>query len=241
MKLKVYTLAYCPIEIITKSIEQVYAMKTLDWDHYIVYRGWPIEPDKNKQDLKALAHQYGAKFVEVTTTGITFCQNILLKEHMNIQESDVFLGIDADAFPKQKGFDEALFKVHQDPKIAWASLWIEHAHPNEFAQRPHRKAVINGINVNLCNVPHILDISMYKWNWISKAGGFHQPCAVYGGVEVGMWNDFKSLGMELCVLTDYTEDYHLCELWPEIYQQWKRDHVLGKFPENFDKYLEAKK
>lgn len=226
------TPAFIKAALLKDFFEHIYSTPPEGLEAHVVVDGnYPINKEQNSAEIKRLCEQYGCRYLNPG-------KDLGLQENLNhaivecgIKSGDIFVGCDGDDRPSP-GFVSALREVMlADPSVAVAALnfWvIDQRHREgvfkEGSIAGHRVWVHPGVEMFSC--------VSFNMKLVFSVGGFSQPNAYYGGIEIALYNSWKPMGMKLVYLPDVRSDAKEVSrtntAWfdPE-YRDWKTAHVAG--------------
>lgn len=199
---------------------------------------WPIKTEQTSKMLFHLHYQIPWK-TEVRMLkavknlgghgGISYC----LTEYPP-DNDDLVLIYDPDSNPKTDGWLEAMLAtMNADPTLGYVSLL-----DNRNTDRPWTYEEIGGNKVAFLPHPEMFNVTLFRATVLKKgflADSDKWNAPFYGHVETAFFKHVRELGMRNGYMFDYREDK--CPIpHPKVYDKWKEDHALGRYPGNFDAY-----
>lgn len=233
-------LLFSDVDLLMMGLELQNDKATLDCDTYVLDDCWPLNRYANDMALEKLKVRWPRlKVIKAPKNlGIHEGFNYLTKQ-MPLQDGDILICTAPDSVPLNKGWDDAMVKVHEaDDRIAYVgtnSIAIDTT-PNV---RWVHGVTKDGIKIKIpANTPAMYHSTAFKWDFLKKCGGFHQPLNYYGLLEISMWNRMQHFGMHSAYLSEYSEDFRLEPYHPQIYRDYKIAQAHTKtFKGSFEEYL----
>lgn len=238
------TPVFAKYEMLSRFLAHLYPTGACPYEHYILGNHYPVNEVKNHTIIGILAAHYGCKFIDSgSDLGLHRSLNNATAQ-MNLEPGDLIIGVDCDDRP-DLGFVEALEGVMRaDPKIAVAGLSFSVIKDRYIASRMAMEhlagqAVWRHPSVEMFNV------ICTRWTFIEAMGGFSQPNAYYGGIEVAMHKEWSKRGMSLAYLMDFRSDAMEVDrgdplIFDAQYGEWKIAHATQGFAGSFKDFLALK-
>lgn len=162
--------------------------------------------------------------------------NFALRE-ARATENDRVLIMDPDTYPFTPGWDTALLEALDIPGVGWASLCNNHS-DGEMRERGYDETIEGGLKIWTTHRPVVNSVSGFRLDWVLAAGGFQEPYAYYGGLEVAMWEIMKkNTNYRWVFLRDFFEDVFKEDLIDPIYIAYKYAHGHQGYQGDFETYL----
>lgn len=239
----VLTMAFTEPQIVKRSLTQfkeTFGLEEGSYTHILLDQHYPL-PDKQEnacylaemacvfdcllmRPFKNLGLHEGANFV---------CQQI------GIQDSDILIGLDHDAWPTTKGWGPDLIKVLNDPTIAIASLWNKHA--QDAPGRVWQPTTVQDVNCLEADQFAVNGISAFPGWFIRSSGGFSEPCAFYGHIEQAMWTKARAIDRRQVYLAQHFDDLARSAGHDARYGEYKHAHAHSmEFRGSFEEWLKSK-
>lgn len=242
----VFTPAFCKASMLRDCMEHLYATQPMDeYEHIIVDNHYPVQKAINREYIRELCRKYGATYVDSGGDlglhgGVNYAMRLV-----GVKSDDFYVGCDPDDRPST-GALKAIFDVMEaDPKVAVCALnffvipWKMKDHGLVMQEE-----VIAGHNVWVHPGVEMWNVAGFNMPLVHKLGGFWQPNAFYGGIEVALYHQWSKEGMKLVYLKDFNSedkpvDRNNPELYDQTYGQWKIDHATKGFKESFEIWLKC--
>lgn len=233
------TLGFVPSRIWKQSVEQYYKLKSaeLEVKHYFLNQHYPMREHHNTPELQAICRDYNVEWMDAgKNLGLHEGLNFMARE-LKIKGSDHVLGYDPDSWPVSPGFDMALYTCFQKSDVAWASLMGERS-VGELKHKGGARYNISQVRVQETREAIVNSICMWNYDFIIRAGGFKEPNAFYGGIEVMLWPDLQVQKKKWVFTEDWKEEDKLHHEHDREYQiyKWKHAHE-GTWRGDFESYL----
>lgn len=233
----IYTvcLAFTRTEVVSKTIERYKeTFGKTPHEFVIVDNHYPVHKKETSEALLS----FGNVIRPYKNLGLHNGANFAI-EQCKMQENDVYIGIDHDAWPDKEGWGDALVDVMKDPSIASCSLWNDHV-----AIAPGRiwtESTINGHRIlEDPNNFGVNGLTAYSVGAVKAAGGFQEPCAYYGHIEQWMWQHWKAMCKRHVYLADFKDDLTRHAGHDPLYTAYKIEHAHKmSFQGSFEEWLEA--
>lgn len=226
-------------EIVADSIAQYYRTKSKEVEtvHVLLDQHWPLEREKTREHLQAIAKQYGCLYIDSgRNRGLHEGFNYALSQ-LTIPDNAMVIGYDPDSYPVTIGWDMAMCEVFvADPRIQWLSLWHQHA----TRQLLHEGAgmhleMIHGHRVRQVSRAVMNSVCGFRMGWLRRIGGLYEVLPKYGGLEVHMW---PKIDGRWVFLEDFQEQPALYDRMNPLYKEWKwRTAHLGEPQIDFGEWL----
>lgn len=237
------TLAFTKPEVIERTLEVCDGSIGLprgDYEHILLDQHYPL-PDKRKNacDLADLACYYEMTLMRpYKNLGLHEGANFVCSQ-VAMNDSDIYIGIDHDAWPTTHGWGRDLVKVMQDPSIAIAMLWNKHA--GDAPGRTWREGQINGVTCREADNFAVNGIGCYSGSFLKKSGGFSAMVNYWGHVEQSMWEKVKKLGLRQVYLSEHFDDLTHTAGHDQLLTEYKWDHAHHQtWPGDFESWLKMK-
>jgi hypothetical protein len=246
MKTIVITPAFCKSSLLVHSLRNFYDLQTENYEHWILLNHYPVNEEKNTEEIRQIAEQYGCKvFDSEFDRGLHKSVNNFY-EHNPQPEGTIQIGFDPDGAIEQlsKGFDKALSETLREG-IKSHNMCLLNLYNYERQiqlDRNYPKIIINDNRVLMHPSIGVLNIGAVDLDFVKQIGGFWEKCEYYGYIELYMWEKMQQFGRTLGYLTEFKERY---QAYPEDcidpeYQQWKQAHITG-FEGSFKEWLKINK
>jgi hypothetical protein len=238
MKVWVTTLAYLDLPVLEMALEQ-YAKTAVPvkGEYILLDHHWPLNYWKHRHRLLELAEKYNCRVMSPYENLGGHGGNNWLIQNLPVRNEDLIITYDADSNPQTVGWNAMLVKAMEDPSYAAISLtinadlltkdWVTEETTSGVAVKRPR----NGIEM--------MNITAFRASFLRLIGGFKGPRRFYGFVEGHLHQSMQAMGLKHGYLVDAYENLKPIEPHPQ-YQEWKRNHVTGTFPGNFDQWAKEK-
>lgn len=236
-KRTVITLCYNNLNIITKSIEQYYALCKNSPDvHFFVDNNYPIEKEKTSQGIEELAKKYNGRYINLG-------KNLGIREGLktvyqsfDFQDNDRILFYDSNANPLTKDFDDYLYKILDTEQYAYSATTFpinaKIVPDYDELQIEFEKDPIHGIEFfknkpELQRIPGVFStIGCYRFAMTKIVDvNFFDMYNVFFGELLNTYNRVKETinnsGMEPVYLKNVNENFELTKLEDSLYRRYK--------------------
>ena len=206
----VVTQVFAKAELLKYSLDNLYKYGSRNWDeHYLLLKHYPINKEKNHEQIREYAKQYGCKVFDCEfDRGLHEGLNFFFEK--NPQPAGTrMLGFDPDTAvkPEAKNFDLVMNEVMDAcPNIPIVALWgvgVE----NKHEQLKQYEITIKEHNVLIHPDVEMYNLALFDLDWVFKTGGFKEPNAYYGGLECYFYQKMQETNKKLAYLVDYKECY----------------------------------
>lgn len=234
--------AFCRAEMFEASRAYLKTIETpgLVDERWIFLNKYPLPSvEENEKKLIKAAKRFGYKiFDSEYDRGPHKAWNNFLEKNPQ-PPGAITIGPDGDS-AGCPGYDKAIIDVMRaDPEIAVCALWNVGASLQNDNLKEYYKEVAG---YRVCYHPGIemFNVCGIDLDWIKETGGFNQPYAYYGCLELDMYPKFATTKRKLAYLVDFREGADLTEDWssyldPE-YREWKNAHLAG-YVKSFGEWL----
>lgn len=246
MTVWLFTPSFCKWKLLENCLEHVYSSPHMTaFRHVIIDNHYPVEKEENHSQLKRLSYNFGCDYVDSGKdlglhNGIN---NAMLK--MGVKPGDILIGLDPDDRPSP-GFIDIFTEVMQsDPDLAIACATFGVIEQKIKEGVPFQKRTIAGRRILIHPTVEMWNVAAFNTQFIFDIGGFHQPHAYYGGVEIALYPAWSRRSMYYGYLTDINSEYVPVDrsdrnLFDPEYRQWKDAHLAG-FKGGFEEWINQKK
>lgn len=217
------TLCHAMPEMLAHSLALGRRTIGVDVDWVLVDHLWPIDGEFTRKFIRELPCSV---FLEPETNmGGVGGANWAVAQ-LGLADDDVLIGYDPDSNPLTDGWGKALVDVMSaDPQLDYLSLMpVVHLLTHRWQFK-----VVRGHRVAWDDRPEMFGVTAWRGKFIKRGLPDHR---LYGGVE----GDMHALGHVNHYLYDFREGERAFP-HPASYTQWKREHVAGTFPGNFDEFV----
>lgn len=234
MRVLTFTMAHMEAANLGAMLGQVFStIEVSRIDRWLICpHHWPLDTQRHHDAVTRLALAAGAEIVNPEKNlGGTEGANFLVRE-LNPNSEDLLLWLDGDSWPVTDGWLQAMIEVMAaDPTIATLSLWnTEMSGKTDWVEE-----VVAGRTVRTFPT-HSEAFSVTMWRGHFVFPKIEAERAYYGDIETMAYRKAQRLGMRCAWLADFKEI--ACPIaHPPIYEEWKREHVAGRFNGNFDAYV----
>lgn len=238
MKVWVTTLAYLDFPVLEVALDQYKKTAILEHsEHILVDHHWPINYWWFRHRLLDTAMYFKCKVVSpYENLGGHGGNNWLLK-NLPMSDNDLMICYDADSNPQTIGWDAMLATAMEDKAYAAVSLTIN---ADLLTKDWVHEVTSSGIEVKRPRHGiEMMNITGFRVGFLRAIGGFQSPRKFYGFVEGHLFKKMNEMGLKHGYLVDAFENLKQIEPHPQ-YQEWKRNHVMGTFPGNFDQWAKEK-
>lgn len=241
----IFTPAYCKSSMLEGCLKNLYESPTyLDgFTHVIIDQHYPVDIDHNRKAIQDLCKQYGCTYIDSGYDrglhgGINNAMQVL-----SVKPTDAFIGCDPDDRPSP-GAIQALKRVMEaDPSVAVAALnfWVI-----PWKMKEHglvmKEETIGGEHVWIHPGVEMFNVVSFNMKLVHELGGFHQPNAYYGGIEISLFHEWFKRGMKLVYLRDHNSEHVKVDrddpsLYDKSYGEWKIAHATKGFKGSFQEWL----
>lgn len=237
MRVLAFSLCFMRPEIVLKCLGQSYHTMGRRPDQWLLIpHFWPIETRNHEQIVNAMSHVVGATVANPEKNiGGTGGANWAIAQ-LKPEPDDLILWLDGDSWPLKHGWLNAMVDVmHADPTIATVSLlpgdWPK---DNPWYSR-YEERFVGGQYVRSYDHPQAFSVCLWRANFaLPEIKGEHQ---FYGQIERPAFEKAQKLGMASVWLSEF-EERCCAHMHEPLFENWKADHVGGRFAGNFDEYLE---
>lgn len=233
---------FSDVNLLVAGLELQNDKATLDCDTYVYDDHWPLNRESNLAELEKLKRRWPRlKIIHgPENLGIHKGFNHLTSQ-MPLVEGDIIICTAPDSVPLQKGWDEAMAHVlTNDRNIAYVGT---NSFNIDATDCNWEHVNFGSLKVKLVRSrPAMFHSTAFQWDFLKKAGGFHQPCNYYGHLESQMFQKMQSVGMRSGYLCDFYEDFRLQPFHGDEYFAYKmaQAHTYS-FAGSFKEYLEMRK
>ncbi len=211
--------------------------------HVILGNHYPVDKKYNQWKIQELAKHYGCIYIDsLYDRGLHQSLNYALAI-LDIQPTDIFIGCDSDDRPSHGAFQALRTVMIHDPSIAVLGLnfWVLPM-KQEKEGRPWPESTIAGHRVWTHPGAEMFNVVSFNMKLIQEIGGFYQPNAYYGGIEIALYREWSKRQMKLCYLIDHSAEAVQVNredplLYDKSYGQWKIDHATKGFSGSFEEWV----
>lgn len=211
--------------------------------HVILGNHYPIDEKNNTEGIRVLAEKFDCIYIDsLYDRGLHGSLNNALNI-LDIGENDIFIGCDCDDRPSPGAFQAMKEVMLFDPTIGvlglnfWVLPWKMKEHGLVMQEKTvagHKLWVHPGVEM--------WNIAAFNMKLMAKMGGFSQPNAYYGGIEVAIQGTMAQQNMKLCYLQDFSAEAVKLDrddpsLFDKSYRDWKTAHAHGGFQGSYEKFL----
>lgn len=246
MKNWLFTPSFCKAAMLRDLMEHIHrSPKDLEgMTHVVIDNHYPVNKEKNREEIRSIAHQYGAIYVDSGfDRGLHDGINNAMK-FVGVTPEDTFIGCDPDDRPSP-GWTEALLAVRKaDPKIAVLALnfWVI-----DMRKKQHGLPVKSVAGHNVIYHPSVecWNVAAFDLKLIFESGGFREPNKYYGGLELALQEAWRKKGQCLAYLEHIRSDAAVVDrndprVYDADYGTWKLDHATKGFTESFETWLKQR-
>jgi hypothetical protein len=238
---KILTLGFMDSGIIEKSFSQLYATKNpvLKTEHHVLWQHYPINKDRNFDELKSICKKYGAILHDAgKNLGLHDGFNYLVRA-ARCGPGDIVIGYDPDSYPTESGWDMALVRaIWGSTDTVWASLMNPRSR-EELTARGYDRAKVDGhIEVWKAKTAVVNSVCAWSVDWLKSVGMLTENRPFYGHLESAMWG---KLGKKRwAFLPGWGESDHLRWAHDQKYIEYKWVHAhLKTWDGDFESWLNA--
>jgi len=242
----VFTPAFCKAKMLQGLLQHLYQEPgTMEgFVHVILDQHYPAdEGGMHSEKIKALCKKYKCIYLDShydrgLHQGLNYAW-----QAMSVIPGDILIGCDPDDRPSPGAF-QAMKKVMQaDPLIAVCGL---NFHVLPWKQKEHglvmEEVKTAGERVWVHPSVEMWNVAAFNTHFIQSVGGFHQPNAYYGGLEVALFREWPKHGLKLVYLIDHTaESVPVNREDPELYDiaygDWKIAHATKGYQKSYAEWL----
>lgn len=241
----IFTPAFCKYRMLEECLDHIYCVKnnTEGFQHVIIDQHYPVEELENSRRIRELANAYGCTYVDsLFDRGLHHGLNNAIRL-MQVEIDDTLIGCDPDDRPSHGAFHALKKVMDHNTLIAVCGL---NFHVLPWKQKETKQEwpveVIAGEKVWLHPSIEMFNIAAFNLKLLHMIGGFSQPNAYYGGIEVELYKNWLPLGMRLAYLIDHTSeakqvDRTKPELYDESYGKWKIAHACNGYVHSYAQWL----
>jgi hypothetical protein len=206
-KIKLVTMGFVNADILAHSMEHVYKIKSdqLEYEHYFVDQHYPINRESNVLKLKKVCEKYGIKWIDALyDRGLHHGLNFWMDECK--VNDELFIGLDPDSWPNERGCDEALVDCMEIKSSNLAFCTLNNS-INIARQDLLLAPVVLGKHLCMLptNRPTMFNIVCWRASWLRSIGGFHQPTSHWGHLETYLWKKLVDTKHCFAILVDHRE------------------------------------
>lgn len=241
----IFTSAFCKAKMLEECLKHLYSDPFLEikpFCHVVIDNHYPINKEKNRERIQELCLQYRCAYID---SGCDLGLHQGLNKAMaivGVEPDDHLLGCDPDDRPS-KGWALAMTQVMTgDPSVAVCGMnfWVLPWKQNQ--QGAWKREIINYHRVWIHPGVEMWNVAAFNMKLVRSLGGFSQPNAYYGGIEIALYHEWVKRQMKLVYLIDYSSEAVPVnredpELYDQIYGKWKIDHAMHGYTGSFESYL----
>lgn len=238
MKVWTTTLAYLDLLVLGTALNQYQATtKPVHYQHILLDHHWPIHRWQHRRKILELAENYKCKVMSPYENLGAHGGNNWLLQNIPMDNEDIMICYDADSNPQTVLWDVMLQAAMEDLSYAAVSLTIN---ADLLTKDWIHETTTSGINVKRPkNGIEMMNVTAFRVGFLRAIGGFSGPRKYYGFIEGRLFERMRAMGLKHGYLVDAYENLKPIEPHPQ-YQEWKRNHVMGTFPGNFDQWAKEK-
>lgn len=249
MRSWIFTPAFCKTELLRQCLKHLYSEpgNTEGFHHVVIYNHYPDRYSANVFDFKNLASLFGCIFIDsLYDRGLHDSLNNAMKI-VGVQPGDIVIGCDPDDRPSHGAFQAMRQVMLATPKIAVLGLNFSVLPWKQGIEgAPWHESVIEGHRVWNHSGAEMFNIAAFNSTLLHEIGGFSQPNAYYGGIEIAMYQHWVRKGMRLAYLIDHTSEAVPVDrndplLFDGAYSQWKVAHATQGYKKGYADWLKDTK
>lgn len=243
----VFTPAFCKAAMLKGLIHHLHSNPDHleGFKHVVIDQHYPVEKEKNQKQIRELCKESGSIYVDsLYDRGLHRGLNHAMKV-VGVESTDIFIGCDPDDRPSVGSFKAMKKVMENEPMVAVCGLnfWVLPWKQKKDGDWPKEK--LGGENVWVHPGVEMWNIAAFNLPFITRLGGFHQPNAFYGGIEVFLYEYWRQHGMKLVYLIDHTSeavpvDRDNPDLYDKTYGTWKIDHACHGYLHGYEQWLKEK-
>lgn len=236
----VITVAYCRSAQLARCLMEY--SNTNAEQHVFVQAHYPIDTDRNNEEIKLLVESYARKkhdSMDVALLdpgedlGSAQSQQWAL-ERMDLGEKDYWLNLDPDSICRSDAWETAMEMVlDADPNCAVISCMSPMVQGFLKERPPLIEKEIAGIRVGIPQTPTPFNLSMFRVSFCREMGGLRQLFPSWGELEGIIYQEANMRGKYHAYLLDHMEDESNKYFHPKSNAEWKDLHARTTGPEQF--------
>lgn len=249
MNVTTITVAYCPAQLLARSLTLYESKRMINPRRHIVVQGhYPINKKKNNNDIKIIVEAFDG--VELWDPGANLgsaqSQNWVL-QRLGLQDGDYFVNLDPDSACLKRGWDLAMTSVlDKDKDCALISCMAPMVERYLEAKGEKLYMVdIDGVPpFGRPRTPTPFNLSMWRYSFVREIGGIPQMGLWWGETEAPFAIACQRSGKYHAYLLDFVENESGKFMQDKEQNEWKDVHMRtappNNFLGNFEEYLRWK-
>lgn len=237
MRIFTLTVAFCPAVLLARCLMEYRKNRTIIPEKHIVILGhYPINKDKNNNDIKMLVESYGEAELWDPGEDIGSAQSQQWAlDRLDIGIDDAYINWDPDSNCKIKGWDLALKVVlENDPQCTLVSCLSPMT--QYFAKQKGTIPAIKeacGIQYGIYPLPVPFNLSIWRYSFIKEIGGIPQMGLWFGEVEA-LWYHHSTIRQKYhAYLMSYEEEESGKYMQDAQHNEYKTKHIRTVGPDQF--------
>lgn len=249
MRSFVVTPSFCKAAMLEDFLQYIYSEpKNMEgFEHVVIDNHYPVDKEENHDRLKKLCDKYEIVYVNSgKDLGLHEGVNNAIRM-VGIKPEDIYIGCDPDDRPTHGSFQAMREVMLKDPSLPvlalnfWVLPWKQKEHGLVMEDE-----TIAGHRVWRHPGVEMWNVAAFNMRIIDDMGGFRQPNAYYGGIEIALYHHWVKLKMKMGYLRDFSAeavpvDRKNPDLYDFDYGTWKIDHAQRGFKGSFEEWLKTKK